>query len=869
MKKWIYPLSLIFLFFILITVTVPEGAVFGSHTDWLSQHAALAETIRDACMEQHTLLPSWLELGSGSNGYQFSYYGFLRPDILIGCLLPQIPMIHILICYMLVVYLASVLLCYVWLRSENIPPVLSFAGSVLFMTAGCMFHMHRQVMFVNYLPYLLCALLCVRKKQIRWLPFCLCLICLNSFYFAVAAFAATGWYWYRQEGNSFWNGAFLKKYIPCVLTGTALSAALLLPTALVILEHGRGGSPLTFLSFLELFGPNPVMNNLLFNEYGMGVTFVCLYTILAGLAQKKYRKDSILFLLFGIFGVFSWLLNGTLYARPKILIPFLPLVILLCVRYLRDSGFFTPLGAESTTPVSRDKSERVPLPLFPFAVIFPAGLLWFSQEQFPWILTEAVILFLLVLLFRTAVFKDLPGRRWQHITAKPPALFLAALLLLISPVGMYLTTAATEEWVKCSDIDPGFTPEQLKAADMDPLYHFDSLLSPLINGNRLTKSGMTRSTMYSSITSGSYSSLYYDTLMTPIRINNRAALLISDNPFMMNLLGVRYLETSADAVPAGYEIIQQSGDTVLAENDQVLPRAYFTSDIVSQERFEQAESLEQLDMITRKTVVDLPQKVTQETSVRTEEKGTEKYIEPYTSEFTSCSLPEGLTIMKNGNTYDVSAENSCTLDLHLASPQPGKILLLSFRLKNKTTAPIVIDINGIRNKLSGCFAPYPNGNSCFHYQFSPDSGEGITDLSVTLPKGKYEISDIQWHLYDQDLLNSKIFTPVTLSNSRHPDTILSGTVTAGEDGYLATSIPMQDGLEILVDGASAKILTVNEAFAGAPLSAGTHRIEIRFSPPGKTAGILVSLTAMAGYAVFLTAGALKRLRNNSKGRDQK
>ena len=105
MKKWIYPLSLIFLFFILITVTVPEGAVFGSHPDLLTQLAALAETLRVACMEQHTLLPSWLELGSGSNGYQFSYYGFLRPDILIGCLLPQIPMIHILICYMLVVYL--------------------------------------------------------------------------------------------------------------------------------------------------------------------------------------------------------------------------------------------------------------------------------------------------------------------------------------------------------------------------------------------------------------------------------------------------------------------------------------------------------------------------------------------------------------------------------------------------------------------------------------------------------------------------------------------------------------------------------------------------------------------------------------------
>ena len=60
---------------------------------------------------------------------------------------------------------------------------------------------------------------------------------------------------------------------------------------------------------------------------------------------------------------------------------------------------------------------------------------------------------------------------------------------------------------------------------------------------------MTRSTMYSSVTSQAYSSLYYDTLMTPIRINNRVALLTSDNPFMLNLLGVRYLETSADAVP--------------------------------------------------------------------------------------------------------------------------------------------------------------------------------------------------------------------------------------------------------------------------------------------------------------------------------
>lgn len=887
MKKWIYPLSLIFLFFILIILTVPEGAVFGSHTDWLSQHASLAGTIRDACLEQHTLLPSWLELGGGSNGYQFSYYGFLRPDILIGCLLPQVPAIHILTCYMLAVYLSSVLLCYIWLRSENISPLLSFIGGVLFMTAGCMFHMHRQVMFVNYLPFLLCALLCVRKKKVRWLPLCLCLICLSSFYFSISAFAAVGWYWYRQEGNSFWKDSFLKKYIPCALAGAALSAALLLPTALVLLEHGRSGSKMSLLTLLELFGPNPVLNNLLFNEYGMGVTFLCLYTILAGLSLKKFRKDSILFLLFGIFGVFSWLLNGTLYARPKILIPFLPLVILLCVRYLKDPVLpalqaarnYAATDRNCTAAAGDESQDPRPLPLYPFAVILPVGLLWFSQEQFPWILAEAAILFLTVLLYRACISrsrgqgvcakKTRKNRTvWRHLAGKSAVLFCAVPLLLLPPIGMYLTTAGTEDWVKRSDASPGFTSEELKAVDMDPLYHFDSLLSPLINANRITKTGTSRSTMYSSVTSQAYSSLYYDTLMTPVRINNRVALLTSDNPFMLHLLGVRYLETSADAVPAGYEIVQQSGDTVLAENNNVLPRAYFTSDIITQDLFEKAGSLEKLDMLGRKTVVDL--------SGPDRPGGSDTFesrMEQYTPELTAGALPDGLTVSKSGNTYDISAEKSCTLDLHISSPQPGRILLLSFQVKNQTWDPIVIDINGIRNKLSGAFAPYPNGNHCFHYQFSTDAGEGITDLSVTFSKGKYEISDIQWHLYDQDLLDEKSFTPVTLSDnsagSGHPYTILSGTAAADKDGYLATSIPVQNGLEILVDGESAEILTVNEAFAGAFLPEGKHHIEIRFSPPGKSAGIFISLAAAAGYAVFLAAGAIKRLPDKKLLRNNK
>ena len=76
MKKLIYPAALILLFIILTTTILPADAVYGSNTDWLSQHAALAETIRDACVEQHTLLPDWIDLGSEAADISFLIMDF-------------------------------------------------------------------------------------------------------------------------------------------------------------------------------------------------------------------------------------------------------------------------------------------------------------------------------------------------------------------------------------------------------------------------------------------------------------------------------------------------------------------------------------------------------------------------------------------------------------------------------------------------------------------------------------------------------------------------------------------------------------------------------------------------------------------------
>lgn len=872
MKKWFYPVSLILLFIILITAVIPDGYVYGSNTDWLSQHVTLAETIRNACLEQHTLLPSWIGLGGGSNGYQFAYYGFLRPDILIGCLLPQIPIVDIIIGYMTAVYLCSVLLVYIWLRAERISPLLAWLGSILFMTAGCLFHMHRQIMFVNYLPFLLLAFLCIRKQRYKWLPLCLLLICLSSFYFSISAFAAVGWYWYRTEGKRFWRESFLKRYIPSAVLAAAMAAALLLPTALVLLEHSRLGTDTGLLKLLELFGPNPVFNNILFNEYGMGLTLICFYAILAGLKIKNFRKDSILFLMFGMFGIFSYVLNGTLYTRPKILIPFMPLVILHCVRYAeicrKTAGPVRVPEPDSRYP------EQAPIygmqlpPLWPFAVMLPVSLLWFSQEQFPWILLELAILFCLCLAIRLR-------QKYARPSFAAVSGWLTAVLLLISPVGMYLTTAGSEDWVKESEISPGFTADELSQVQFDPLYHFDSLLSPLVDGNELNTS-LHRSTMYSSVTNGEYSELYYDTLMTPVRINNRVALLTSDNPFMLNLLGVRYLETTDGHIPAGYETILKSGKNVIVENPDVLPSVYFTDDTVSQEWFDTLDPLQKLDIITRKTVVeDSSREGSQDSSTGSSQSSSQNgaaggsvgnNMRPYSPELSQTDLPEGLDINRTDSGWEIRAEKECTLTLDIGNPQPGGIVLCQFKVENLTTQAVVIDINNIRNKLSGMFAPYPNGNDQFHYQFSADSSTGVDRLEITFSKGHYRLNDIQWYLYDQSLLNEKNYAPLTADQSTGSGSTgimdTKYTITAENNGYLVTSIPMQNGLEILVDGKPSDLVRVNQAFAGTYLEKGEHTIEFCFSPPGKTAGCAVSTAASIGYVVYLLYTFLLQTKRN-------
>jgi uncharacterized membrane protein YfhO len=88
---------------------------------------------------------------------------------------------------------------------------------------------------------------------------------------------------------------------------------------------------------------------------------------------------------------------------------------------------------------------------------------------------------------------------------------------------------------------------------------------------------------------------------------------------------------------------------------------------------------------------------------------------------------------------------------------------------------------------------------------------------------------------------------------------LTCTVTAKKDGNLFFSIPNDKGWAVKVDGKKVKTETAFELFMTFPLTAGTHNIDMKYTPAGVRAGVIVSTATVAALILV----ALMRFRKNT------
>ena len=824
LKKDIFLCScLVIAFFALIYIIIPEGEVFGSTTDWLSQHVNLAETLRNEMLDKKTLFLDFIWLGGGNNAYNFSYYGYLRPDVLIGCLLPQVSMETIIIVTMVISFLVTVLLCYYWLRKCDMKPGPAFLGALFCMTANCFFHFHRQIMFINYMPFLFLALILTKrtmeKKSMFWYCIVLTCICFQSYYYAIACFIVIGIYWLQNIKN--WKELFL--IIKIMALSVGMSCVLLLPTFLALLENKRASGKTDLLSLIL---PKIRLNGLLYSSYGIGFSMIIMYLLLLGLLHKQYRKASIGYICLFCFPVIPYILNGTLYARAKILMPFLPLILLHTTRILQEDW----------------KGKMKPSSRLAFVVlaIVSIGLVMGGNGE-----TQATLSFVLIDIAIILIFSWIWKKKNKAIVY---------VLLLIAPIYGTITLSTEEDFVSETANPTIFTQEELAETTTDEWARTDYLTSPLTHVNQIHYSNQKTTGMYSSVSNKRYSEFYHDIMKTPIRINNRVALLPEINPFLQYMMGVKYVVTDEKKIPNGYETIYTKDQYVIAENDNVLPMAYLDTQIMAREAFDELEFPYTVESMINYTVVEDATNVEASETIDAlqnqllDNTNTKKRsrIRRREVQYEVINCPKSLSWEETDNGIAVKATKESECRLRLKGSLKGKIGIICFDVVNKSKEPVTITINGSRNKLSGSGAPYPNENNRFTFFLDENTS---SFMKIVCSKGKFQICNVKYYVFPKSSLKKKSMQTVTMEQTTGREVLHCKSQSDGMSCFV-TSIPYQKGMELYVDGEQTEIKIVNTAFVGAYLEEGEHDIVLKFTPPGKKIGLWMSAVALVLLAVL-------------------
>lgn len=300
--------------------------IFGSTMDFLNQHIVFPEYLRSSFYETGKLIPSMVTMGGIENIYNIAYYGLLNPIVLFSYFLPFVKMVDYIVCANVFLLILSNVLFYLFIK-DKFSRFTVFILSFLFMLSGpLIFQFHRHFMFVSYMPFLILAFINIDKGKKFNLIIDIILIILVSFYYSVGAIIAIILYYLYRGGR-------LKELIPIIFIPVLSTSVLTLPVLGSIFSTRTGGS----FDF-SLLIPYINIDNLLYGAYCPGLTSILIVSLVYLLLTKD-RRNVFLVLVISVMSFFPFvlaILNGGLYARPKALIPFLPLLVYIIGIFIDD-----------------------------------------------------------------------------------------------------------------------------------------------------------------------------------------------------------------------------------------------------------------------------------------------------------------------------------------------------------------------------------------------------------------------------------------------------------------------------------------------------------------------------------------------------
>lgn len=839
-KRYIPYLLLTGLTLFFCRIFVGRYGIFGAKVDWLSQHSVLPDYFRQQFYATGKLFPEFAaNLGGGQNIYHFAYYGLYSPLILPSYLLPFVKMSDYIMAVSITGLTASVLLFYYWLKSRKTDAGTAFILSLMFLLAGPMIGQYSgQIMFVDYMPFLCLALIGVdryfEQEKSGLFTVSVFLMIMTSFYFSIGGMLSLVLYglhryFEQREENRVTVRSFLRDglcFVRSMILAVLMSGFFLVPTALA-LTGGRSKEQNT--SFASFFIPQITVERFAYSIYGIGLTTLVITVLLTGLLYRKVYEKVLTYgcVIVLVIPVFAYLLNGGLYIRDKVFIPFLPLLCYLISIYLEKC---------------RKRELSFIAGMIPY--IITTIFVYMARNQFVskgigesiWkVLFAESILFLICYVLYCALKRYHKETKEILMLALPSVICLAVTMNTFYQMkpDRYVSRKLYRDVVE--EQNRQAVKEALK--DDDGYYRTERMGSDDENAadlNRIWDVDQNITSIYSSAYNPDYQTFRQKTFGLEEPFRNGMMQSVSKNPVFQRMMGVRYIVSDSD-VP-GYTLVKKCGTTGIYQNKDAAPVMYATDRVMTEEEY-------------KKLTFPYNQTAFLEYAVVGE------HTESSDQNIMTAYEPVSLKMANNRTTGGAEQKT-------MQQEGQKQILFLRFRVDNAhPNKDVAVWINGIRNKLSAKDHVYYNENKIFTYAVPLKDGED--NISVTFGKGKYRLRHVQAYLGSLPERSELLYqSEIQVDKKQTEDNVIQGTIRVKKDGWFITSIPYDKHFKSYIDGKETEIQKVNTAFLGCKIESGNHELKIIYHAPGTTTGKILSLIGIAGFLLVLVRE--KRKQKNTR-----
>lgn len=131
---------------------------------------------------------------------------------------------------------------------------------------------------------------------------------------------------------------------------------------------------------------------------------------------------------------------------------------------------------------------------------------------------------------------------------------------------------------------------------------------------------------------------------------------------------------------------------------------------------------------------------------------------------------------------------------------------------------------------------------------------GVTSGSASFSIYAYNIDDtVLQSAYEMLSLGQ-------LEVTKHSDTKIEGTINAGYDGYLYTSIPYDEGWSVYIDGQKVKTFDIGDCQLATAIKHGKHDVKIIYSPKGLAYGLTISACGWVGIFGYELLRRIKKAK---------